>query len=464
MNQLGSRYKIFHYCVDALIVIGALMLASYLRISVDVGLEGPNYAFETPLFLFAVTPIIWFFAFQQTQVYEENHTLRHTHKIRQIITGNILAGLIFLGLLYLTYRDYSRLQSVYFILFVVFGTLFYRELWRVIAHVFRFDDDYPILIIGYNANAAALSRQLVENRRAHSHLRFVGFLQFLDEKTPKPFTLGTVSDLMTVVQTHRIREVVIAFKWYDHDVSEQISRIVRHLQGTPTNIRLAPDYSDLALFRQTTEDFGGVPLIGLRETIFTPSQEFVKRTFDILIAGAALIVTAPLMLLITLLIRLDSPGAVLFGQCRAGRHGQPFTMYKFRTMYAAVDQPTFDETVINIIKRPHDPRVTRVGRFLRRTSLDEMPQLVNVLRGEMSIVGPRPEMPERVDQYEWWQHKRFEVPQGMTGWWQINGRADRPMHKHTEDDLYYIENYSLWLDIRIIMQTVLVVITGKGAF
>jgi lipopolysaccharide/colanic/teichoic acid biosynthesis glycosyltransferase len=132
-------------------------------------------------------------------------------------------------------------------------------------------------------------------------------------------------------------------------------------------------------------------------------------------------------------------------------------MYKFRTMVDgthAPDKPT----------QHRDPRVTRVGKFLRRTSLDELPQFINVLRGDMSIVGPRPELPEFVEKYDWWQRKRFELPQGMTGWWQINGRADRLMYQHTEDDLFYISHYSFWLDLRIILRTILVVFTGRGAY
>ncbi len=115
-------------------------------------------------------------------------------------------------------------------------------------------------------------------------------------------------------------------------------------------------------------------------------------------------------------------------------------------------------------KKPDDPRVTRVGRFIRRSSLDELPQIINVLRGEMSLVGPRPELPWLVEHYESWQQRRFAVPPGMTGWWQINGRSDRLMHMHTEDDLYYIQNYSPWLDLQILWRTIGVVLHGRGAF
>jgi lipopolysaccharide/colanic/teichoic acid biosynthesis glycosyltransferase len=144
-------------------------------------------------------------------------------------------------------------------------------------------------------------------------------------------------------------------------------------------------------------------------------------------------------------------------------------MYKFRSMVKDADQRLaevirHDDNGNLIHKTPYDPRVTRVGRFLRRTSFDELPNLFNVLRGEMSLVGPRPELPILVEQYEPWQRKRFAVPQGMTGWWQVNGRSDKPMHLHTEDDLYYVQHYSLFLDIKIIIKTVWVALRGKGAY
>ncbi|MGB3713292.1 MAG: sugar transferase, partial [Candidatus Promineifilaceae bacterium] len=169
------------------------------------------------------------------------------------------------------------------------------------------------------------------------------------------------------------------------------------------------------------------------------------------------------------LIKLDSPGPVLFKQRRVGENGRLFTMYKFRSMIDGAQDMQHKLTETNeqgeiLFKSEGDPRITRVGRFMRRTSLDEIPQLINVLKGDMSLVGPRPELPWLVDFYKPWQRKRFAVPQGITGWWQINGRSDRPMHLHTADDLYYIQNYSVWLDLYILFKTVLVVLRGTGAY
>jgi lipopolysaccharide/colanic/teichoic acid biosynthesis glycosyltransferase len=152
-----------------------------------------------------------------------------------------------------------------------------------------------------------------------------------------------------------------------------------------------------------------------------------------------------------------------------GENGRLFEMLKLRTMVAEAEslRHTVEQTGADgefLHKAYDDPRVTRVGRFLRRTSLDELPQLLNVLRGEMSLVGPRPELPYLVERYAPWQRKRFAVPQGLTGWWQVHGRADKPMHLHTEDDLYYVQNYSMWLDVRILAMTLGAVVSRKGAY
>jgi len=191
---------------------------------------------------------------------------------------------------------------------------------------------------------------------------------------------------------------------------------------------------------------------------------------DILLSFLGLVIVSPLLALIALLIKLEDNGPVLYTAYRVGENGRLFNMLKFRSMIVNAEQM---QLTINHIdkesgdihhKSPEDPRITKVGQFIRKTSLDELPQLINVLRGDMSLVGPRPELPWLVDDYELWQRKRFAVPQGITGWWQINGRSDNLMHLHTDQDLYYIQNYSLWLDIQILWRTIGVVLRGRGAY
>jgi lipopolysaccharide/colanic/teichoic acid biosynthesis glycosyltransferase len=195
----------------------------------------------------------------------------------------------------------------------------------------------------------------------------------------------------------------------------------------------------------------------------------IKRSFDLLFGLFSLIFAFPIMALSVLMVYFEDGFPVIFRQTRVGKDGQLFEIFKVRTMIKNAEQlqsrmKKFDLDGNLIHKMKDDPRVTRVGRFLRRFSLDELPQLFNVLSGTMSLVGPRPEIPYLAEKYEPWQRKRFDVLPGITGWWQVNSRNDKPMYLHVEDDLFYIQNYSLWLDLQIILRTIWVVLTGKGAF
>jgi exopolysaccharide biosynthesis polyprenyl glycosylphosphotransferase len=230
-----------------------------------------------------------------------------------------------------------------------------------------------------------------------------------------------------------------------------------------------PDYFSLLLYGGHVEDLYGVPLISLKSPTLTGYQRVVKRAFDLIVGALLMVIVIPIMGIIFVAIKLDSPGPAIYKQRRVGENGRLFWMYKFRSMVKDADTKLSEviryDAQGNIIhKAKDDPRVTKFGRFIRRKSLDELPQFFNVLKGEMSLVGPRPELPFFVDRYETWQRVRFAVPQGITGWWQINGRSDKPMHLHTEDDIYYVKNYTIFLDIKIIIKTVSVVLRGKGAF
>jgi lipopolysaccharide/colanic/teichoic acid biosynthesis glycosyltransferase len=198
-------------------------------------------------------------------------------------------------------------------------------------------------------------------------------------------------------------------------------------------------------------------------------QRVIKRTFDLAVTLLALVVCLPLMAVIGLLIWRERAGPIFFRQERVGEGGRLFTMIKFRTMIPEAEQLQSQvirrdaQGTINH-KRADDPRITPYGRLLRRTSLDELPQLFNVLRGEMSLVGPRPELPWLVAEYAPWQYRRLTVPQGITGYWQVNGRSEKPMHLATEADLHYVEHYSLRLDLAILLMTPLAALRGNGAY
>jgi exopolysaccharide biosynthesis polyprenyl glycosylphosphotransferase len=278
--------------------------------------------------------------------------------------------------------------------------------------------------------------------------------------------LARLDEVRKTVIAKQIDEVIIALP---HTDQEKLNLVIGELQLLPVHVRVAPSYLEQALYRATVDDFHGIPLINLRALALSRFQLVRKRIFDFSVALVLTLLFLPVIVAIAIAIKLDSKGPILFVQMRAGTYGRPFVMYKFRSMY---DEKEGTQAVVrsrdpqgNIVhKLPNDPRVTPVGQFLRRTSLDELPQLFNVLKGDMSLVGPRPEMPWLVDTYEPWQRQRFAIPQGMTGWWQINGRSEKTMHLNTEYDLYYIRNYSFLLDLQILWRTAGAVIKGRGAY
>jgi lipopolysaccharide/colanic/teichoic acid biosynthesis glycosyltransferase len=210
-------------------------------------------------------------------------------------------------------------------------------------------------------------------------------------------------------------------------------------------------------------------VITYEDTAISWRQRVAKRLIDISLGLILASLAAPLLAAVAYAIWLERDGPILFRQQRVGEGGRLFTMYKFRTMVPDAEQRQWEvgrpnETGTIIFKTADDPRVTRLGRLLRRTSLDELPQLWNVLRGDMSLVGPRPELPWLVAQYERWQYRRLAVPQGMTGLWQVSGRSQNPMHLFTQLDIQYVDHYSIWLDLYILIKTPLIVLRGIGAF
>ncbi len=279
--------------------------------------------------------------------------------------------------------------------------------------------------------------------------------------------MGATDDLGEVVTRLDVDEVIIALP---ADAHARALEIIDHCRQSAVTFKVVPDLLQLSLDRVDFGEVAGMPLIGLKDASIRGANRIAKRAIDITIAGVVLTMMAIPMAVIALLIRRDSPGPILFRQQRVGRNGAHFTCLKFRCMVEDADDQRAEliRAVAGIdprlFKLADDPRVTRMGKRLRRWSLDELPQFVNILRGEMSVVGPRPPLLDEVASYDDWHHQRLLVTPGLTGLWQINGRSNLTFDEMVRLDLYYAEHWSPWLDFKIVMRTAPAILTRRGAY
>ncbi len=278
--------------------------------------------------------------------------------------------------------------------------------------------------------------------------------------------LGSTDDLSALIHRLSVDEVIITLPW---NVHRRIWSILRECERRRVNARLVPDLFQLSLSQVEVSDLGGVPLVSVHEIAFNRSELIFKRAFDLVGAVLGLTLGAPILIFIGLAVRLDSPGPAIFKQERVGLNGRHFIIYKFRSMRAGAEEEQDQLQELNeadgpLFKIRDDPRRTRVGKFLRQTSLDELPQLVNVLKGEMSLVGPRPPIPDEVAQYQLWHKKRLNVKPGITGLWQVSGRSELTFDEMVLLDLYYIEHWSPWMDFMILLRTLPKALAGDGAY
>ena len=468
-----TRLRLILFFGDMAVLTVAMIIASWLRSQLPFGASLAESATWLSLRVYALILFSWMLGFSALGVYNVGKNLRAVDELPRVTTAHAAIALAFSGALYFSFRDTSRLQILYFALISWFLLIGYRMIFRLILRSTMQDgrNSIRVLIVG----AGVLGREAATTVLANhwTGLRLVGFVDDDPDADTSGFeaigtrvgfpNLGRVDEAIEITRREKIKEVIITLPG---SADQKLRDTVNGLQELRVNVRVVPDLLNLVFLRSTIEDFGGLPLVTLREPVLDPIQKIIKRTFDFVVSLITIGLFAPLMLIIAILVKFNSRGPVFFRQKRVGQNGRLFLMYKFRSMVPAVDEPDADGEQIDLDnhKQRDDPRVTSVGRLLRRFSLDELPQLFNVVRGDMSLVGPRPELPSLVDRYEAWQRKRFEVPQGMTGWWQVNGRSERLMHLHTEDDLHYIRNYSLWLDIQILWRTVRAVIVGHGAY
>jgi exopolysaccharide biosynthesis polyprenyl glycosylphosphotransferase len=373
----------------------------------------------------------------------------------------------FAGVLYFTFREMSRMLVIYFSIADYAALLLIRcGITVYLKKIRKSFDRTNVLIIGATESGLAAAKTIEEYHG--SIYNVVGFVENHHEEQSGGAVaiVGPVADVPDLIEKYKVELVIIALP--ERRVRD-IEQIITSIYSLPVRIYLVPDLFKLTLLQAEAESFGELVLIGIREPVIFGTAMVVKRVFDLAVSILVLALIWPVLVLIALAIKLEGPGPVLYKAKRVGRSGKIFEMYKFRTMIVGAEK--LQDQVVKIddggrlvYKTKDDPRVTRVGRILRRLSLDELPQLINVIKGEMSLVGPRPEQPFITKTFEYWQWRRFAVPPGMTGWWQVSGRSDLPMHLNPQTDLYYVRNYSFLLDLKIILKTFGVVLRGKGAY
>jgi exopolysaccharide biosynthesis polyprenyl glycosylphosphotransferase len=467
LRRFSTNFAVFSILFDFIVISLALWGVNQLRPLFNAFAKTIIAPPPIPILMFLIFPFVWCVIMLSFSIYDGRRNIRVVDEFTSLTLASLLAGVTLAGVLYMTYRDTSRVT------FLVFLGVTYLLLvgWRVAA---RFLYQRRNRLEGLNTRALIIGagpvgREIESRIHDHAHLgvQLIGFLDDDPQKrSGQPDVLGTSEEVRGVIRDQHATDVVIALPTRAY---EKVNALVKDLEDLAVKIWIVPDYFSLALHHTDMHDFLGIPMLDLRAAALSEYQRFVKRGFDLVVTIFILLVALPVMGVEALLIWVIDGRPILFTQQRVGENGKLFTIYKFRTMLPnanalkkQADLPDMQDELIH--KRRDDPRITRLGRILRRFSLDEFPQFFNVVRGTMSLVGPRPELPSLVLLYDPWQRKRFSVPQGITGWWQIHGRSDKPMHLHTEDDLYYIQNYSLWLDIQILMQTVWIILRGKGAY
>ena len=417
--------------------------------------------------------LFWCTSFLILDVYSPSRVIRWTQEFQRVLLGLLAGNLMLAGTLFLL--D-AKLPREVFLWHMAFGTVLifsYRTVlraWHRIQRARGAPQARPnqVLVIGGGELGANFAREF---RNASGPDTVI--MGFLDDDMPvgqgpveKCPILGSLSQARDIAAESQVGEVVIALPRGEH---RRVAQLVAELSGLPVRLHVVPDYFDLAFSSFSVDNLEGIPVIGLRDPAIDGFQRLVKRVVDLALGTIMLILSFPLLLVVAVGIWLQDRGPVFYHTERVGENQKAFRMLKFRSMVIGASSlqdevNEYDEDGNIIHKVADDFRVTRLGRWIRKHSVDELPNLWNVLKGEMSLVGPRPELPWLVASYQPWQLKRFAVPQGMTGWWQVTGRSDKPMHLHTDDDIHYIQNYSLWLDIQIMWRTISVVIFGKGAY
>lgn len=461
--SVRDRYRHVYRLValtDLLAIASAMLLAYWIRF--DVRVPGPDF-----LPLLIATPLVVIALFAGSHLYE---VFRYTpaEEFRRIVLAVSIGIVGVMTLSFWSKADLSRFWvGLSWALALVF-VLVVRRLWHLRIGRMRARGAlaFPTLIVGTNREARHLTELM---RDPWFGFRPVGLVRTSDahaEAVGGLATIGEVADLRDLIRGSGAECVFVASSAIAQEDMAPIANAVR-LEGV--EVRVTATLPEVLASRLSVQPLGGVTALSLRPVRLSGTQLVAKFTFDILVSSALLLLMSPILFGIATAVKLTSPGPVLFRQRRVGVRGRPFTMLKFRTMHRGADAETEDLRTAHgvddvMFKLREDPRVTRVGRFLRRLSLDELPQLLNVVKGDMSLVGPRPPLPEEVTRYQDWHFDRLEVPPGITGLWQVSGRADLTFDDCVRLDLFYIENWSPAYDLYILAKTLPVLLSARGAY
>lgn len=469
--MIKDNQKLFnrlHLLVDAIVVAISYLLAWYIKFcTVFADTEPGAGALDMGTyfsFLYFVVPeyIILYYFFN---MYAPKRATRRKYEIGGILKANTVGIVLFIVVLYMIKQQhFSRfMMGAFFVINIVLTTIC-RTLIRNTLLYFRkkgYNLKY-ILLIGYSRAAEEYITRINANPQWGYVVRGI-----LDDRIPSGTmykgvkVVGRIENIRYILPENKLDEIAItlALKDYDH-----LESIVDLCEKSGVHTKFIPDYNSLVPSHPYTEDLMGLPVINIRYVPLTNTLNWVaKRAVDIIGSSLGIVISSPIMLIAAIAIKCTSHGPVIFKQERVGLHSRTFKMYKFRTM--EMQRPSAEEKAWTV---KDDPRVTGVGRFLRRTSLDELPQLFNILVGEMSLVGPRPERPQFVEKFKEEIPRymiKHQVRPGLTGWAQINGyRGDTSIRKRIEYDLFYIENWTMALDIKIMFLTLFKGFINKNAY
>ena len=455
--------------LDALAIFGAFLLSYYVRFEIDVLPVANVIPLDRYVKLAAAITLVWLVVFALLGLYKLQSTRRGLNEFARIIGAVSIGALIVIALIFFFDVDYF---SRFVILFGFLASLVLVAFERAIVRMgqqalFRYGVGVRrAVIVGTGRTAQALARELTNAHRGYVVLGFVETGRGRRGATQKPRVLGRLRDLPGLLQRLRPDELIDA----DPKLPDrQKLDLVNLAEDEHIDFRFSSNSVELATSRVDVAAVAGIPLMTIRPTPLEGWGRIAKRLFDVV--GSLLVMPFVLVLypFVALAIKLDSRGPVIFKQTRAGREGREFTYYKFRGMVADAEKQMpklrkYNEVSGPVFKMKDDPRVTRVGKLIRKTSLDELPQFFNVLKGDMSLVGPRPPLPAEVKQYTREQRRRLTIKPGITGPWQVSGRSNIGFDEWVRLDVYYIQNWSLLLDLTILLKTVAVVVGRKGAY